>query len=191
VNDDKKTNPTMPAFMSAEAVEAARPMFSPWYMCTCERIPHLSTCPRSKLPDEVLATLTAEPSLLQRVVAQVLALLPREYPGKTSEALFRARTGVELALADLGQGDTSGARVNAVSAMADLLAGTVVLTSTAVALPDEIPVDGLTPHPEVTLWGKATRQPDGTYQCFANVAGLLCRVEVKIGAADATKEQSR
>lgn len=49
-----------------------------------------------------------EPTPEERAAADAMALLPREYPGKTSEALLRARTGIELALADLSQGDTSG-----------------------------------------------------------------------------------
>lgn len=82
MSDDKKTNPTIPAFMSPEAIEAARPMFSPWYMCTCERIHHLSTCPRSKLPDEVLAAFTAGRSLLKHVYFLTPHSVDREALGR-------------------------------------------------------------------------------------------------------------
>jgi hypothetical protein len=48
-------------------------------------------------------------------------------------------------------------------------------------MPDKISVNGIkTDGGLVELWGIATRQPDGTYRCFANVAGSLCRVELKI-----------
>ena len=32
----------------------------------------------------------------------------------------------------------------------------------------------------IEYWGRATRQPDGTYQCLANVGGALCLVEVTL-----------
>ena len=46
-------------------------------------------------------------------------------------------------------------------------------------MPEEIQVDGMESN-GVQLWGWATRQPDGTYRCYANVDGALCIVEVKI-----------
>lgn len=33
---------------------------------------------------------------------------------------------------------------------------------------------------QIQYWGKATRQPDGTYHAIANVDGSLCRVECRI-----------
>jgi hypothetical protein len=45
--------------------------------------------------------------------------------------------------------------------------------------PAEILVDGLELN-GAQLWGRATRQPDGTYQCYANVDGCLCVVELKV-----------
>ena len=45
----------------------------------------------------------------------------------------------------------------------------------------EINVDGMkdAKHPEIEFWGKATKQIDGTWRCYANVGGNLCVVEVK------------
>jgi hypothetical protein len=36
----------------------------------------------------------------------------------------------------------------------------------------------------VELWGVATLQPNGLYQCYANVGGALCIVEVRITAGE-------
>lgn len=45
-----------------------------------------------------------------------------------------------------------------------------------------VSVDGLRDqkHPEIHYWGKATKQPDGTWQCLANVGGVLALVEVSL-----------
>ena len=55
-------------------------------------------------------------------------------------------------------------------------------------LPDVISVDGKkSPDGLVEYWGVATRQPNGKYQCYANVGGTLAIVEVvitPIGADD-------
>ena len=46
---------------------------------------------------------------------------------------------------------------------------------------NSINVDGMTDEGRgIQYWGKATKQPDGTWQCLANVQGALCRVEVEI-----------
>lgn len=48
-------------------------------------------------------------------------------------------------------------------------------------LPPEVAVDGLRSEDGlIEYWGKARLQPDGTYQCLANVGGALCRVEVHL-----------
>lgn len=44
----------------------------------------------------------------------------------------------------------------------------------------EWPVDGLIDRRGIRYLGIATRQPDGTWQCLADVGGSLCRVEVKL-----------
>jgi hypothetical protein len=52
-------------------------------------------------------------------------------------------------------------------------------------LPDRVNVDGMTSSDSegfITYLGDAVRQPDGTYQCLADVSGALCRVEVKLTA---------
>lgn len=46
--------------------------------------------------------------------------------------------------------------------------------------PDELDVDGKIDAKGVVFIGKASRQPDGTWRCLANVGGALCIVEVKI-----------
>jgi hypothetical protein len=47
--------------------------------------------------------------------------------------------------------------------------------------PEQISVDGLrSPDGAIEYWGQATKQPNGLYLCFANVAGMLCVVEVRI-----------
>jgi hypothetical protein len=53
-------------------------------------------------------------------------------------------------------------------------------------LPNEVLVDGERDrrYPGIQYWGKATRQPDGTYRCLANVEGSLCVVEVNIKPMD-------
>lgn len=45
-----------------------------------------------------------------------------------------------------------------------------------------IDVDGLRDAkcPDVTYWGKATCVFDNTYQCYANVNGVLCAVQVLV-----------
>ena len=50
------------------------------------------------------------------------------------------------------------------------------------SLPETVTVDGMydPKHPEIQYWGKASRQADGRYKCYANVGGLLCVVEVSI-----------
>lgn len=44
----------------------------------------------------------------------------------------------------------------------------------------EWPVDGHMDKSGITYLGIATRQPDGTWHCLANVGGALCRVEVTL-----------
>jgi hypothetical protein len=45
--------------------------------------------------------------------------------------------------------------------------------------PDSISVDGIKdPSGLITLWGLATRQPNGKYQCFADVDGMMCIMEI-------------
>jgi hypothetical protein len=44
----------------------------------------------------------------------------------------------------------------------------------------ELDVDGTEVKEGVILMGKATRQPDGTWRCLANVFGSLCVVEISI-----------
>lgn len=51
----------------------------------------------------------------------------------------------------------------------------------ATLLPREVDVDGVTsPDGQVRYIGKATRQPDGTWRCLADVKGQLCLVEVTV-----------
>jgi hypothetical protein len=47
-------------------------------------------------------------------------------------------------------------------------------------LPTEVDVDGILDEKGFEYIGKATKQPDGSWQCLANVGGALCRVEVNI-----------
>jgi hypothetical protein len=47
-------------------------------------------------------------------------------------------------------------------------------------VPYEVDVDGRVDAHGVQYWGKATRQPDGTYRALANVGGYLCVVEARI-----------
>lgn len=44
----------------------------------------------------------------------------------------------------------------------------------------EVDLDGHVDLKGVEYIGKARRQPDGTWQCLANVDGCLCIVQVKI-----------
>lgn len=44
----------------------------------------------------------------------------------------------------------------------------------------EVDVDGTYCDKGVRYLGKAKRQPDGTWQCLADVGGALCRVECRI-----------
>ena len=46
----------------------------------------------------------------------------------------------------------------------------------------EIAVDGMTDpsYPHIEYWGKATRQEDGSWVCYADVGGSLCLVKVNI-----------
>lgn len=47
-------------------------------------------------------------------------------------------------------------------------------------LPNEVDLDGHIDAKGIQYIGKASRQPDGTWLCLANVGGALCRVEVKL-----------
>lgn len=59
--------------------------------------------------------------------------------------------------------------------------------------PQEVTVDGMRDprYPGIEYWGKATRQDDGTYRCYANVEGALCVVEVTLKLVDAGDGECR
>lgn len=83
----------------------------------------------------VRATLGA-PTPLDRAVAEVCALLPREYPEDPHGLpVLRARRKLDAALADLGEGDVLGARVSIADAAADLLAGMLACDADATKEP--------------------------------------------------------
>lgn len=46
--------------------------------------------------------------------------------------------------------------------------------------PAGLVVDGMTPKPGITLWGRATKNANGKWECLADVLGNLCRVELNI-----------
>lgn len=48
-------------------------------------------------------------------------------------------------------------------------------------IPEQIDVDGIVDQRGVCFIGKATKRPNGMWQCLANVGGALCIVEVRIG----------
>lgn len=54
-------------------------------------------------------------------------------------------------------------------------------------LPVEIDLDGHVDRKGVRYIGKAARQPDGLYICLADVAGCLCRVEVRISRIEGAR----
>ena len=68
----------------------------------------------------ITATLGA-PTPLDRAMAEVCALLPREYPDGATEATRTASSKAALAALDVEEGDIIGARAQMVDAMADLL----------------------------------------------------------------------
>jgi len=48
-------------------------------------------------------------------------------------------------------------------------------------MPRQVCVDGMyDANRDIQYWGMATEQPDGTWQCYAEVQGTFCIVEVKI-----------
>ncbi len=61
------------------------------------------------------------PTPLERAMAEVCALLPREYPDGATEATRTASSKAALAALDVEEGDIIGARAQMVDAMADLL----------------------------------------------------------------------
>jgi len=46
--------------------------------------------------------------------------------------------------------------------------------------PKELDVDGYIDAKGIRYLGKATKQPDGTWRCLADIAGALVLVQVKI-----------